>query len=120
MLYYMKRISTLLLAAAISITANAESTKMLKLGTLTPGVEEPGLVAQGISPNGKYVCGNLEMGMGYFIYNLENDECVYDVTSDPEGAELRHVNNNGLAIGYNGPGITFSMDKVETVLETPS
>lgn len=120
MLYYMKRISTLLLTAAISITANAESTKMLKLGTLTPGVEEPGLVAQGISPNGKYVCGNLEMGMGYFIYNLENDECVYDVTSDPEGAELRHVNNNGLAIGYNGPGITFSMDKVETVLETPS
>lgn len=100
---------------------NASDLKIITLGMGTPGIEEPQLMGLGISPNGRYVCGSIEMGSGYFVGDLQSDTYIFETTDDPEGAELRHIDNNGVAIGYCGPGITFSFaDSKQTILETPS
>lgn len=115
----MKKIFTLLLGMALTSSLSAQSIKMLSFGMGVPGIDEPQMMALGISPNGKYVSGALFEG-GYFIYDLENGVSKFEMSDDPEGAELRHVDNFGLAIGFNGPGITYSIEGVETVLPTPS
>lgn len=114
----MKKFFTLTLGLAVCASLNAESIKVLTLGTGSPELE-PAFMGLSISPNGKYACGSLDNGNGYFITDLENDVYMYAPTDDPEGAELRHVDNNGLAIGYNGPGITYNMEGVETVIPVP-
>ena len=117
----MKKLITLSLGLALcAASANAESIKILGLGFGVPGFDEPQFMGLGISPNGKYVCGSIDMGEGYFVANMENDVYSFEYTDDLEGAELRHVDNNGLAIGYNGPGVTYSIAGVETVLATPA
>lgn len=116
----MKKFFTLFLGFALCSTMNAQTVKMLTMGLGTPGLDEPQLMGLSISPDGKYACGSIEMGSGYFVADLVNNDFMVEISEDPEGAELRHVDNNGLAIGYNGPGITYSIDGVETVLATPS
>ncbi len=116
----MKKTFTLFLGLALCSSINAQTIKFLTLGIGMPGFDEPQLMGQGISPDGKYVCGSIEMGSGYFIADLENDMVVYEVSDDPEGAELRHIDNNGIAIGYNGPGVTYSINGGETILKVPS
>lgn len=116
----MKKTFTLLAAISLCASANADSLKMLSFGLGIPGYDEPQMMGLGISPDGNYVCGPIEMGMGYFVGNIETDEYYFVISEDDEGAELRHVDNNGVAIGYNGPGITYSFDtQEETVLNTP-
>lgn len=115
----MKKLFTLTLSIALCATVNAESVKILGLGLGVPGEDEPQFMGLGISPNGRYVCGSIEMGHGFFVADIEANHYQFQVTEDPEGAELRHVDNNGLAIGYNGPGVTYSIDGEETVLQTP-
>lgn len=116
----MKKVFTLFLGFAVCSSLQAQTIKTLSLGMGTPGVDEPQLMGLSISPNGKYACGALESGAGYFVADLENDLVKFEITTDDEGAELRHVDNNGLAIGYNGPGVTYSMEGIETVLAVPS
>lgn len=115
----MNRIFTLSLSLALCASVSAESVKILTLGLGTPGIDEPQLMGLGISPDGKYACGSIEMGTGYFVADIESGQYTWAISDDPEGAELRHVNNFGLAIGYNGPGVTYSIDGVETILPTP-
>lgn len=74
----------------------------------------------GISADGKYVCGSIEMGDGFFIADVDNDIYNYRTTTDLEGAELRNISNNGIAIGYDGPGVTYSIDGMATELPVPS
>lgn len=114
----MKKIFTLFLGVALTSSMSAQSIKMLGFGD--PELESLMMSGLDISPNGKYACGAMANGSGYFLADLENNTIDYQFTEDPEGAELRHVDNNGLAIGYNGPGITYSLGGVETVLKTPS
>ena len=116
----MKKIFTLFLGFAVCSSLNAQNIKTLSLGLGTPGIDEPQLMGLSISPNGKYACGALESGAGYFVADLENDLVKFEISTDDEGAELRHVDNNGVAIGYNGPGVTYSIEGVETVLAPPS
>lgn len=116
----MKKFFTLFLGFALCSSLNAQTLKTLSLGLGTPGIDEPMLMGLSISPNGKYVCGALESGAGYFIADTETDVVKFQISTDDEGAELRHVDNNGLAIGYNGPGVTYSFDEVETVLVPPT
>lgn len=118
----MKKIFTAILSLAVCATVGAQtsSLKILGFGLGVPGEDEPQLIGLDISPNGKYVCGLIEMGGGYFVADIENNIYSFAVSDDPEGAELRHVDNNGLAIGFNGPGVTYSIDDVETVLKVPS
>lgn len=100
---------------------NAENLRIIDLGTGgVPGQDEPQLMGLGISANGEYVCGSVEYGVGYFVYNLLTGEYGYEFTDDVEGAELRNVSDQGLAIGYNGPGITYSIDGGENILEVSS
>lgn len=116
----MKKLFTLTLGVALcATTVNAESLKVLGLGLGIPGEDEPQFMGLGVSPDGRYVCGSIEMGDGFFVADMLNNEYSYEATDDPEGAELRHVDNNGLAIGYNGPGVTYSIDGVTTVLPCP-
>ena len=115
----MKKLVTLSLGLALCASAGAENFRILSLGIGVPGFDEPQFMGLGISTNGRYVCGSIDMGEGYFIADIENDDIAYEYTDDPEGAELRHVDNNGLAIGYNGPGVTYSISGIETVLQTP-
>ncbi len=114
----MKKTFTLIAALALCSTANADSVKILSTGG-TPGVDEPQLMGLGISPDGKYVCGPIEMGAGYFVGNLDTDEYIFAISEDEEGSELRHIDNNGVAIGYNGPGITYSFATREESVLTP-
>lgn len=115
----MKKTFTLVMAAALCASVNAQELKFLSLGLGTPGVDEPPIIGLGISSNGKYVCGSLDMGYGYFVGNLETNVFEFATTEDPEGAELRHIDNNGLAIGFDGPGITFSIEGGCNELEVP-
>lgn len=116
----MKKIFTTFLGIAICASVNAQSIKILTLGEGTPGIEEPQLMGLGISADGRYVCGSIEMGDGFFIADVENDIYNYRTTTDLEGAELRNISNNGIAIGYDGPGVTFTIDGVATELVSPS
>lgn len=116
----MKKLFTLFLGFALCSTMNAQTVRMLTMGLGTPGLDEPQFMGLSISPDGRYACGSLDMASGYFVADLVNNDFMFELTEDPEGAELRHVDNNGLAIGYNGPGVTYSFEGVETVLATPS
>lgn len=118
----MKKFTILAFALAICASANADPTlKMLDFGSPQgPGIGEPGMIGLGISPNGKYVCGTLENGIGIFIGELENDNIFYQISEEDDGGQLQNVNDQGLAIGFNGsPGITFDIDGVETLLPIP-
>lgn len=117
----MKKLFTLLTSVAVCCAANAQSFKTLSFGTGgIPGFEEPMMIGLGISPDGKYVCGiTMTDEVGYFLGSLETDDYYYMFTEDDEGAELRHISNNGVAIGYNGPGVIVNLDGTETVLDTP-
>lgn len=111
---------SVLMAAVTGLSANAQSLKLLDFGTGgVIGQDEPGMMGQGISADGNFVCGSLEMGIGYFVFDVANNQFAYNFTEDAEGAELRNISNTGVAIGYNGPGVTYNIDGVETVLENP-
>lgn len=117
---FMKRYTIVAtLAMSLAMTANAQSFRFLTFGEGSPGLEEPGMMGMGISPDGRYVCGALQMGLGYFMGDLQNDRFFYAVSEDDEGADLRHVDNNGLAIGFDGPGVTVSIDGTRTELKVP-
>lgn len=80
---------------------------------------EPSMMGASISADGKYVCGIIEMGMGVFVGDWRADNIIYAV-SDDEDAEMRHVSNTGVAIGFDGDNCaTFSIAEGETFLEAP-
>lgn len=106
--------------AAITIGANAQSFRFLDFGLGEPGTDEPGMMGMSISPNGRYVCGAIQMGMGYFMGDLETNKFFFRISEDDEGADLRDVDNNGLAIGFDGPGVTVNIDGTRTELKNPS
>lgn len=110
-------ISTALLLA---LSAGAQSFRFLTLGTDQPGLTEPGTMGMGISPDGRYVCGPLEMGIGWFIGDLETDTFIFEGAADEEGADLRAIDNNGTAIGFDGPGVTINIDGIRTELKAPA
>lgn len=107
------------LALSLSFFANADTCRFI---TWEPGAgvfDGPQIMALGMSPNGRYVCGAVDQGDGFFVADLETGHFDYDLSDDPEGSELRNIDNNGLAIGYNGPGFTYSIDGTLTELDTP-
>ena len=71
-------------------------------------------VVQAVSPNHRYVAGgafNTATGnMGMFVYDLETgDYNVQDARND-FGADIREVNNDGVATGYNEQACHLSID----------
>lgn len=108
----MKKIFLLSIAAALYSGASAESLQVLSCAGGIPGLDadEPQLMGLSISPNGKYVCGVIEKGIGVFAADLSTGEVKWHVTldGDRDGDQLRAIDNNGLAIGYLEDGVMFS------------
>ena len=117
----MNKIFTLTLALAISGTASADKLTMLSFGLPEDEVMMMQPISLGMSPNGKYVCGVIYNGNGFFIGDTEINEMKFIESTGDDGGELRGVSDTGLAIGYNGtPGITYSFeDGIETELACP-
>ena len=117
----MEKISTIILALSLCMTATAEtSMRILSFGSeMGLGINEPGIMAFGISPNGRYVCGSIEYASGIFIGDLETNKMFYSISDSDTGAQLLNINNNGEAIGFDGDcGILFDIDEKETILQT--
>lgn len=119
----MKKLFTLSIAAALFGAAYAQEMKIFSCGLGIPGIDEPQLMAEAISPDGKYICGAIEMGEGFFIANTETGEIKFETPEwiDADGAELRCIDNFGTAIGFCGQeGITYNFgDREVTILEAP-
>lgn len=107
----MKKIITISLALMLGAVVQAEdTTRVISLGI-------PQVMGMGLSPDAQYVCGAIDRGDGMFVYNLKTDESKYVQTVDEnEGALLIHVDNKGTAIGYDGPGVTYSISGTRTEL----
>lgn len=116
----MKKLFTLAIASlALVASVHADKVKVLTCGLGIPGIDEPQLMGLGISSDGKYVCGSIESGIGYFIANVDTEIVKWNLAGD-EGGELRHVDHNGLAIGITEVGITYNFaNELETILTPP-
>lgn len=103
----MKKTITLLLALACTVSVSAESLKILSCGDGIPGLDDPQLYGLGISPDGHYVCGAVENGNGIFVADAMTGEVKWALADGDEGGELRHIDNNGVAVGFTESGIKF-------------
>ncbi len=119
----MKKLLTLSIAAALFGSASADTVQILCSPGAVPGVDEPPLLGLSISPNGRYVCGALEQGIGIFAADLTTGEVKWHVTLDDDtrdGDQLRAIDNDGVAVGYLADGVLFSYDTDEfTTLPAP-
>lgn len=119
----MKKFFTFYLAAALCTAATAQEIKVFSCGLGVPGLDEPQLMVEAISADGKYICGGLDMGEGVFVANTETGEVKFTIPDgiNDDGAELRGVDMSGRAIGFSGDfGITYGFSSGEvTVLENP-
>ena len=111
----MKKVMALGVAALLCATASAESLQVLSCVGGVPGVDagEPQLMGLAISPNGQYVCGVIEKGLGVFAADRITGEVKWHVTldGDRDGDQLRAIDDNGLAVGYLEDGVLYSFDK---------
>lgn len=115
----MKKLFTLALALGCATSLFAESMQVLTLGLGLPGRHEPQLYGLGMSPDGRFVCGAIEMGAGIFIANLnEKEDVIFTTDVGQDGGELRHINDQGLAVGITELGITYDYT-TEKITEIP-
>lgn len=116
----MKNFTTkVLFAAAMMATASAtcaqEPASITVIGNITG---EDGATyqpcVQAVSPNHRYVAGpayNIETGAyGMFVYDIETDKYAVKAALDDFGADIREVNNDGVATGYNEQACFFNID----------
>lgn len=116
----MKNFTTkVLFAAAMMATASAtcaqEPASITVLDNITG---EDGATyqpcVQAVSPNHRYVAGpayNIETGAyGMFVYDIETDNYAVEAALDDYGADIREVNNDGVATGYNEQACFFNID----------
>lgn len=120
----MKKIFLFAVAFAIFGSAYAEKLQILSCNGGIPGVdaEEPQLMGLSISPNGKYICGVIEKGLGVFAADRTTGEVKWQVTldGDRDGDQLRAIDDNGVAVGYLEDGVMYSFDTDKfTVLSAP-
>lgn len=116
----MKKILTLSLLLLGSGIIRAEALQIFSLGEGTPGIDEPQLMGLGISPNGRYVCGAVEMGSGIFVADCASGGVKWSMAGDA-GGELRHIDNSGVAIGFTDSAVLYSYSNDEvTDLKIPA
>ncbi len=100
-------LSSLFLAAALSL--NAQDLK-----TIDGDADAGELEVLAVSNNGQFVCGTT-MTASYFIYDTATKSFKWqagpeDASGDPADSQLRHITDNGYAVGYAGD-YPISMDK---------
>ena len=108
--------------AAAGLTAPAQSMRFLNTMTANDNTQFIA-TSEAISSNHKYVTGpayNMETGgFGMFVYDLDTDEYAVTPEVDYYGADMRAVSDNGVAIGYNGVPLTYSIDGTTENLQVP-
>ena len=69
---------------------------------------------QAVSPNHRYAAGpafNMETGtFGMFVYDIETGNYNVQAALDDFGADIREVNNDGVATGYNEQACFLNID----------
>lgn len=117
----MKKFLNLPIAFAICASLSAETVKIFRMSEDgIPGITEPELYGLALSPNGNYFCGVLPEGVGIFIGDTSSGEIKYQLFESEAGGELRSIDNNGVAIGFETAGITYSFDTDKiTEIEVP-
>lgn len=98
----MKKIYTLCLSVMATIGAQAQNG-------LTIPTKLPESIVLGMSTDGAYLCGTDALERS-FVYDVKADSVSWYEPVDDMGAELRHVSRSGMAVGFNGPAITQSID----------
>ncbi|MDE7408430.1 MAG: hypothetical protein K2N09_00245 [Muribaculaceae bacterium] len=109
----MKKTLILSLCASLFASVQAEELKILSTTGEFPTIEEPQFQGLGLSADGKYVCGSILMGAGIFTADLSTDRIQWMAFDDEEGGELRHVDNNGVAVGLE---YTYLFDNGELLV----
>ena len=110
---------TALLATGVPVCAQ-EMTLLDNLSDSVGTLYQP--TAEAISSNHRYLTGpavDIAGNAGMFVYDLETNKYAVAPAVDYYGADMRAVSDDGVSIGYNGPGITYSIDGTVTVLEVP-
>ncbi len=114
----MKKILSFSLALVVCSSAFADKVQIFQSTLEGPNGETAIVPLMGLSmsPNSKYVCGALENGAGIFVAERESGEVKWVISDEGDG-ELRHVDNQGLAIGISN---TFDFATAEVgFIETP-
>ncbi len=105
-----------------ALPAGAQQLRVLDNITDTDG-NKYCLGAMAISANHRYVAGqaqSLSTGVtGVFVYDLETGNYVVEAGVNELGSDLRSVNNDGVAVGFNPNAIMLAIDGSRTELETP-
>ncbi len=100
-------LSSLFLAAALSL--NAQDLK-----TINGDANAGELEVLAVSNNGQFVCGTT-LTSSYFIYDTATKSFKWqagpeDASGDPADSQLRHITDEGVAVGYAGD-YPIMMDK---------
>lgn len=109
----MKKTLILSLCASLFASVQADQLKILSTTGEFPTIEDPQFQGLGLSADGKYACGSILMGAGIFTADLSTDHIEWMAIEDEEGGELRHVDNNGVAIGLQ---YTYLFDNGELLV----
>ncbi len=108
--------------ACTALAVSGQSMQVIEELTADDGVSYQ-LMSQAISPNYRYITGiaiNYDTyDYGVFVHDLQTGKFAFFGEVDYWGADLRAVNNDGVAVGYNGPAVEVSIDGSVTELETP-
>ena len=108
--------------AGISLTASAQSVRVFKRINTDDGYSYE-FMSKAISPNKRYIAGcvsdYINMSYGVMIYDLQTD--TYSIAPDADfmGSSLDAVTDDGVAVGYNGPAVKYSISGETTALDTP-
>ena len=94
-------LSSILALCALCASASEDTLKLFSAsGDGNPQMGEPSLMGLAISANGKYICGAGEMGAIVFVADRETGEVKWAIAEGDNGGELRHIDNEGTAIGF--------------------
>ncbi len=117
----MKKLLTSSLLLALCVSAGAEQKQLLifESDMKNPQFGDLPLCGLGISPNGKYVCGAFDQGVGMFVADRETGVVKYQIYEEDGGEELRHVDNNGVAIGFDYSALLYDFNGEITRLPVP-
>ena len=108
----------LLTAAMATMCGAAYAQESASITVLNDMIDNQGVTyqpcVQAVSPNHRYAAGpafNMETGtFGMFVYDIETGNYNVQAALDDFGADIREVNNDGVATGYNEQACFLNID----------
>lgn len=118
-------LTNLLATAMLATGVTAQAAEAASIKILEDMTGEDGrtyqAVAQAISPNHRYVAGpafDMSTGMmGMFVYDVETGDYAVKPANDDYGADIREVNDDGVATGYNSQACFLHLDGTVEYIE---